>query len=173
MWCFWRCIRRSWPKLRLGSEHHGPVTSPPLSVNLEFAMYRRSRWLARSAEPGHQQARFIAHRPPRQDQGPPLHRRPMQRPNRCLAVIAQQLHCLVEELALVFRAGIFITSPQLLQNLGPCRLTHTFIHSGHGNPTSGATYASAALSTPSRVTKTFGVIRTVHMHTFFVAPPEW
>src|ERR1700726_894281 len=68
-------------------------------------------------------------------------------------MIAQQLLGLVQELALVLRPSRFISPPQLPQKLCPCRLTHCFIHSGHGNPTSGATYPLTALSTPSRVTK--------------------
>ena len=76
-----------------------------------------------------------------------------QRPNRRLAMITQQLLRLIQQLALVLRTGGRITPSQLYQNLGPCRLTHCFIHSGHGNPTSGATYPSDPLFTPSRVTK--------------------
>jgi hypothetical protein len=60
---------------------------------------------------------------------------------------------LIKELGLVLRAGCFITPPQLLQNLHSGRLTHVFIHSGHGNPTFGTTYPFRALSTPFRVTK--------------------
>src|SRR5437016_4851792 len=68
-------------------------------------------------------------------------------------MIAQQLLGLVQELAFMLCAGSFITPSQLPQNLYPCRLTHCFIHSGHGNPTSGATYPFTALCTSSRVTK--------------------
>src|SRR6266487_6543384 len=68
-------------------------------------------------------------------------------------MIVQQLLGLVQELAFMLCAGSFITPSQLPQNLYPCRLTHCFIHSGHGNPTSGATYPFTALCTPSRVTK--------------------
>src|SRR5579871_1110361 len=68
-------------------------------------------------------------------------------------MIAQQLHRLVQQLMLMFGAGILITPPQLRHHFSPGRLTHVFIHSANGNPTSGATYAFAARSTPSRVTK--------------------
>src|SRR5438034_9598585 len=68
-------------------------------------------------------------------------------------MIAQQLLGLVQELAFMLCAGSFITPSQLPQNLYPCRLTHCFIHSGHGKPTSGATYPFTALCTSSRVTK--------------------
>src|SRR5437762_14329137 len=68
-------------------------------------------------------------------------------------MIAQQLLGLVQELAFMLCAGSFITPSQLPQHLCPSRLTHCFIHSGHGNPTSGATYPFTALCTSSRVTK--------------------
>src|SRR6266576_6784387 len=68
-------------------------------------------------------------------------------------MIAQQLLGLVQQLAFMLCAGSFITPSQLPQNLYPRRLTHCFILSGHGNPTSGAPYPFTALCTPSRVTK--------------------
>src|SRR5438034_10521906 len=80
-------------------------------------------------------------------------------------MIAQQLLGLVQELAFMLCAGSFITPSQLPQNLYPCRLTHCFIHSGHGNPTSGATYPFTALCTSSRVTKLLAQ--------FGMPPPLW
>src|SRR5882762_10240846 len=74
-------------------------------------------------------------------------------------MIAQQLLRLVQELAFVLRSRGFITTPQLSQNLHSCRFTHCFIHSGHGNPTFGATYPFTPLSTPSPGNNTFGAIR--------------
>src|SRR5205809_2989218 len=86
-------------------------------------------------------------------------------------MIAQQLLGLVQELAFMLCAGSFITPSQLPQNLYPCRLTHCFIHSGHGNPTSGATYPFTALCTSSRVTKLLAQFDTQDPSRFKLANP--
>ena len=104
-------------------------------------------------EPRHQQARLIFHGPPRDDPGTLRLRPSAQGPNRRLAVITQQLHGLVQQLPFVLRARSFITPPQLFQNLFPCRLIHVFIHSGHGNLTSGTTNPFSVPLPPPRVTK--------------------
>src|SRR5271165_7045414 len=86
-------------------------------------------------------------------------------------MITQQLLRLIQQLALVLRTSRRIAPPHLYQSLCPCRLNHCFIHSSHGNPTSGTTYPSTTLSTPSRVTKLlaqFAQTRAVICKAFYV-----
>ncbi len=85
-------------------------------------------------------------------------------------MIAQQLLRLIQQLAFVFRASRFVTPPQLPQYLFPCRLTDHFIHSGHGNPTSGTTYPSDRLSAPPKVTKLLAQFVVITAETWDVRP---
>ena len=105
------------------------------------------------AQPGQQQSRLKLHRPAGQDhRSARLGALPQGTDGR-LAMIAQQLHGLINQLPFMFRTGGFIAPPQLLQYLFPGHLIHVFIHSGHGNPTSGTTNHFPSLHTPARVTK--------------------
>jgi hypothetical protein len=75
-----------------------------------------------------------------------------QSPDGRLAVIAQQLHGWVQPLPFMFRAGRFIAPPHFRQDLFPGRWIHVFIHSGHGNLTSGTTNHFSPPDRPARIT---------------------
>jgi hypothetical protein len=64
----------------------------------------------------------------------------------------------------MFRAGGFIAPPQLLQHLFPGRLIHVFIHSRHGNPTSGTTNHFPSPTHPARVTKLLAQFERESLH---------
>ena len=82
-------------------------------------------------------------------------------------MVAQELHRLVQQLPFMLRTGMFVTPPQFIQNLFPCRLIHVFIHSSHGNPTFGTTYLLSASATLSRVTILLAQFASPH-RAFFV-----
>src|SRR6266568_5640877 len=58
---------------------------------------------------------------------------------------------------------MLITPSQLLQNLCPCRLTHRFIHSGHGNSHFWHNVSFSASLPPFPSNKTFGAIRPLNL----------
>src|SRR6266704_1855096 len=74
-------------------------------------------------------------------------------------MIAQQLLRLIQQLSFVYGAGTLVTPPQLLQDLLPCRLTHCFIHSRHGNSHFWHNVSFPLSLTPLPGNKTFGAIR--------------
>src|SRR6266567_8822309 len=74
-------------------------------------------------------------------------------------MIAQQLLRLIQQLSFVYGAGTLVTPPQLLQDLLPCRLTHCFIHSRHGNSHFWHNVSFPLSLTPLPGNKTSGAIR--------------
>src|SRR5438045_9694012 len=79
-------------------------------------------------------------------------------------MIAQQLLRLIQQLSFVYGAGTLVTPPQLLQDLLPCRLTHCFIHSRHGNSHFWHNVSFPLSLTPLPGNKTFGAIRMFFWH---------
>ena len=103
--------------------------------------------------------------------GAPLSERPCHNPARPSPSLslrtdlvdgAQQLskfHRLVQQLRLVLWASPFIPPPPLPQHVLPSPRAHRFVHSCHGNRTSGATYPSSPLAPTTPGNKHSGAIR--------------
>ena len=104
-------------------------------------------------QPGLQHTRLASQRPSNDDPRTVHYHRCPQRPDRRLAMVPQQLLDLIQQLVLVLRASAWVTPPHLRQYFDSGPLAHCSIHSGHGNPTSGATYPSDPLPPSSRVTE--------------------
>jgi hypothetical protein len=82
-----------------------------------------------------------------------------QRPDRRLAVVAQQFNCRIDELPAMLGPCTLVAPSQPPQHLLSRPRTHRFVHVGNGNRTFGATTLSDPQSQPIAGNKHFGAIR--------------
>jgi hypothetical protein len=82
-----------------------------------------------------------------------------QRPDRRLAVVAQQSNRLIDELPAMLGPCTLVAPSQLSQHLLSRPRTHRFVPVGDGNRTFGATTLSDPQSQPIAGNKHFGAIR--------------